>query len=58
MAILKANNEQPTSILGSYSEIKSKICFRNGDKNMDNYLHIGNLINESIDALSKKNHIA
>ncbi|WP_272667473.1 LysR family transcriptional regulator [Providencia sp. PROV139] len=58
MAILKANNEQPTSILCSYSEIKSKICFRNGDKNMDNYLHIGNLINESIDALSKKNHIA
>ncbi|AFH93174.1 TPA: LysR family transcriptional regulator [Providencia stuartii] len=52
------STEQPTSILGSYSEIKSKICFRNGDRNMDNYLHIGNLINESIDLLLKKNHIA
>lgn len=49
-----ANNEQPISILGTTSEIKSKICFRSGDKNIDNYLHIGNLINDSIDVVSKK----
>ncbi|HEF8774580.1 MULTISPECIES: LysR family transcriptional regulator [Providencia] len=54
----KGTDEQFTSILGSHSEIKSKICFRNGDKNMDNYLNIGNLINESIDILSKKAYIA
>lgn len=51
------NNEQPISVLGTYSEIKSKICFRSGDKNIDNYLHIGNLINDSIDIVSKKQMI-
>lgn len=51
------NNEQPISVLSAYSEIKSKICFRSGDKNIDNYLHIGNLINDSIDIISKKQMI-